>query len=257
LNRIILSGGLLLSLANAVAAQAPQDQPPPINILEERAFVRRFAIGITGAVTPLPVIARTEESEMPAGTPPVELRSNVDPNTKPWVYGFTAHIALSERLTLAVQPSIHSFNVHTVLDRFEGTDNASTSFDDRDRTGTDETIRGRHIDIPVMLRLYSKGHHDEGMRWIFEGGPVMRLTRNIQAVRRIFPPEGGELNETVALPTKNGFGVTAGIGAQLIDDFGIRAIPEFRYTRWITKPLDSIEARSRTSQIELLFTISF
>lgn len=257
LNRIILTAGLLVAAGTAGYAQQDQQPPPVPNILEERAYVRKFSAGVTGSIAPLPLIAAADKVEMVAGPPPVERRSHIDPNTKPFAYGFTAQFALTERLTLAVQPIIRSFNAHTTMQRFQGTDNASTSFDDRDKTDIDETISGRHIDIPVLLRLYSKGHHDEGARWLFEVGPVMRLTRNATIVRKTYPSGGGEIDTTESLAHRNGFGVTAGIGAQLIDDFGIRAVPEFRFTRWVTKPIRGLSADTRTSQMELLFTLSF
>jgi len=268
LNRIILTGGLrfglLVSLASTGWAQAPQPAPPQDpqpqavpNILEDVAYVRRFTAGITGSITPIPLLATSQTTETPGGTPPVELRSNVDPNTKIGGWGITVQATLTERLAIAVQPVIRSFNAHTFIEKFEGTDNSSTSFDDRDKTETDEFISGRHIDIPVLLRFYSKGHHDEGARWLFEVGPVARLTRNARADRRIFPPDQPEIKENVPFPSKNGLGVVVGIGGQFIDDFGIRAIPEFRFTRWVTKSFNTSELATRANQIEVLFTLSF
>lgn len=263
MNRNIATGGLCLGLLMSAAASAqappPQDQPaqPAPNILEDIAYVRRFTAGITGSITPMPLLAASQGREGPSGNPPVELRSNVDPNTKVGGFGVTVQATLTERFAIAVQPIIRSFNTHTFLQRLEGIDNSSTSFDDRDKTETDEYISGRHIDIPLLLRFYSKGHHEEGPRWIFEGGPAMRLTRNTRVDRRIFPPKGGEIKESGTFPSRNGFGFVVGIGGQFIDDFGIRAIPEFRYTHWVRKSFDSLEIGTRTHQIELLFTLSF
>jgi hypothetical protein len=252
--------GLLLCSAITGLAQAPQAQPPgqTPEVLEERAYVRRFSAGLTLSITPFPPMAADQMGETSAGPPAVELRSDVDANSRPFSYGAVLQVALTERLALAVQPTIKKVDTHTLLQRFEGTDNSSTSFDDRDKTETDEIITARHIDIPILLRLYSKDRHERGGRWFFEGGPVMRTTQKARVARRIFPPEGGEIKENVPFPHKNGaFGVTAGIGGQLIDDFGIRAVPEVRYTRWVTKAFDSLEGRTRSSQIEFVFSLSF
>ena len=257
LNRIILTAGLLLGAAAAGYAQQDQQPQPLPNILEERAYVRRFSAGITGSVSPFPLLASSQQDQMIDGTPPVELRSKVDPNTKPFGYGFTAQVTLTDHLALAIQPIIRRFNAHTTIQRYTGTDNSSTSFDDRDRTDFDEMITGTHIDIPVMLRLYSKGHRDEGARWMFEIGPVVRLTRNASVFKKTYPSGGGEIDENLPFPHRTGYGVTGGIGVQLIDDFGIRATPEFRYTRWVTKPFTGLEGITRGSQLELLFTIGF
>ncbi len=257
LNRILLTAGLLLGAATAGYAQQGQQQQPLPNILEERAYVRRFSAGITGSVTPFPLLASQTQDQKSAGPPPVEIQSKTDPNTKPFAFGFTAQVTLTNRLALTVQPILRSFNAHTTMQRYTGTDNASTSFDDRDRTDIDETVTGRHLDIPLMLRIYTKGHRDEGARWLFEVGPVIRLTRNASIARKTYPSGGGEIDENIPVKTRTGLGFTAGIGAQLIDDFGIRATPEFRFTHWVTKSISGLDGNTRGNQIELLFTIGF
>ena len=55
----------------------------------------------------------------------------------------------------------------------------------------------------------------------------------------------------------NVLGFTAGIGGQFIDDFGIRAIPEVRYTRWMGYPFDSVHGKTRKNQIEIVLTFAF
>jgi hypothetical protein len=263
LNRTSLTGALILCAAGAAWAQnQPAPQPPDAQIpevLEERAHVRRFSAGITLNLSLFPQFAKETQQENIDSSPPIELRSNIDPNTRIFGWGAVAQVTLTERLALAVHPTLKNFNAHTFMQRFEGVNNPNTSFDDRDNTDTDETITGKHIDVPILLRLYSKGHHESGPRWLFEAGPAFRLTRSARVDRRIVPPDEPEIKESVPFnpDKKTGIGFVAGIGGQFIDDFGIRAIPEVRYTRWFVKPYTGFEGRTRGGQIEILFTLSF
>jgi hypothetical protein len=76
--------------------------------------------------------------------------------------------------------------------------------------------------------------------------------------RDTVPPRGSRFKDSIPLPYRTtSVGVTGGIGFQMIDDFGIRAIPEVRFTRWFNRPFDSVNGRSRANQVEVLLTFAF
>jgi hypothetical protein len=54
-----------------------------------------------------------------------------------------------------------------------------------------------------------------------------------------------------------GRGLTGGIGAQFVDDFGVKLVPEFRYTRWIQPTFDTLSTFSRKNQFEAIVSITF
>ena len=86
----------------------------------------------------------------------------------------------------------------------------------------------------------------------------MRMTGKVRTERDTVPPTGGRFRDSIPLEyKKNSIGAMVGIGGQLIDDFGIRSSPEVRYTYWLSHPFDSIHGRTRSSQLEFLYTISF
>jgi hypothetical protein len=86
----------------------------------------------------------------------------------------------------------------------------------------------------------------------------MRLTSRVRTDLDIVPPKGERFKKSQPLPfKKNTIGFTAGIGGQFIDDFGIRAIPEVRYTRWISQPFEGIHGNTRVNQVEVVLTFAF
>ena len=262
MKRITGLTGLALSIATAALAQAPAPQAPPPGtppvFLNERAFVRRFSLGATVSMTPLNLFPKENLVEKIPGTTPVELDAAVDPKSNRVGFGIFFQYALSERWALALHPTYRPVALHAFIKRFEGVDNSSTFFDERAEFDSNEDTKARFIDIPVLARYYLKDRHDAGGRWFLEGGPTMRLTQHVTTARDTTPPTGGHVLDNIPLPYKKStIGGTVGIGGQLIDDFGIRAIPEVRYTYWFNKPFDSVHGRTRTTQLEFLFTLSF
>ena len=263
MKRITGLTGLALSIATAALAQAPAPQPPapgtPPVFLEQRSYVRRFTVGATLSLTPLNLFPKENLVQTIPGTTPVELDSSVDPKSNRVGFGVFLQYAFSERWALAVTPTYRPFAFHAFIKRFEGTDNSSTFFDERAEFDINEDTKGRFIDFPVLARYYLKDRHESGGRWFLEGGPTMRLTQHVTMARdTVPPPPAVRFTDNIPLPyKKTTMGGTAGIGGQLIDDFGIRAIPEVRYTYWFNKPFDSVHGKTRGSQLEFLFTLSF
>ena len=262
MNRIFGLTGLVLSIATSLFAQAPapQQQPPgiPTVFLEERAYVRRFTAGVSLSLTPLNLFPKITLQQRIEGTVPVEFISNADPDSNRVGIGVMLQYALNERWAVNVTPTYRPFSFHAAIKRYEGVDNSSTFLDERSISDIEEDTRGRFIDIPLMARHYFKDRHDGGGRWFLEGGPTMRLTQQVRTKRLTRPPTGSAIEDNIPLAfKKNTMGATIGIGGQLIDDFGIRSIPQVRYTYWFNKPFDDIHGRTRGSQIEALVTFSF
>jgi hypothetical protein len=42
-----------------------------------------------------------------------------------------------------------------------------------------------------------------------------------------------------------------------VDDFGVKLVPEFRYTRWIQPTFDTLSTFSRKNQFEAIVSITF
>ena len=262
MKRITGLTGLALSIATVALAQAPAPQPPPPGtppvFFEDRAFVRRFSVGATVSMTPLNLFPKENLVQRIEGTTPIELDAAVDPKSNRVGFGILFQYAFSERWAVAIHPTYRPVALHAFIQRFEGVDNSSTFFDERARFDINEDTKARFIDFPVLARYYAKDRHDGGGRVFLEGGPTLRLTQHVTTARDTVPPTGPRFQDDIPLPyKKNTIGGTAGIGGQLIDDFGIRAVPEVRFTYWFNKPFDSVHGKTRTTQLEFLFTLSF
>jgi hypothetical protein len=261
LQRSILAAALFLCAGPALWAQPAQPAAQPDEEperLEQRAYVRKFSAGISLGLVPFNLFPKETLTQKIEAARPVEIISNVDPESNRFGVGFIAQVALTDRWAVAVAPSYRKVKFHAFLRKFEGVDNASTFIDERDKTEINEDTIARFIEIPALARYYSKSRFDSGPRWFFEGGPVLRHTRQVTMARDTVPPRGARFQDSIPLPYRsNSLGVTGGIGIQFIDDFGIRAIPEVRYTRWFQRPFDSVNGRSRVNQVEVVLTFSF
>lgn len=265
LNRITGLTGLILSIATAALAQAPAPQQPPEPppgtppiFLEERAYVRRFTVGATVSLTPLNLFPKENIGQKVEGTTPIEFNSAVDPKSNRAGFAVFLQYALNERWAVAFHPTYRPMAFHAFIQRYEGVDNSSTFLDERARYDINEDTKGRFIDIPILARYFTKDRHEGGGRWFLEGGPTMRLAQQVRTARDTVPPVGARFQDSIPIEyKKNTLGATVGIGGQLIDDFGIRTLPEVRYTYWFNKPFDSIHGRTRGGQLEILFTLSF
>jgi hypothetical protein len=260
-----ISGLLLCSAVawaqNTPAPGAPSDAAPTEAAperLEERAYVRRVSLGISLNLVPMNLFPKKNSVEKLTTTPPIENNASVDPKSNRFGYGITAQFAVTEKWAIAVAPTMRKVAFHGFIQSYEGVDNSSTFLDERAKTEINEDTTARFFDLPVLARHYSKSRYESGPRWFFEGGPVFRKTSSVRTELDIVPPKGDRFKKSEPLPYKqNSVGVTAGIGGQFIDDFGIRAIPEVRYTYWLSKPFDSIHGVTRTHQVEVVLTFAF
>jgi hypothetical protein len=268
LKQSLLVGGLVLCSAlttwgqNAPAPAAPapaaaQEEAEPER-LEERAYVRRVSLGISLNIVPMNLFPKQTLSETLTTSPPVQNNASVDPKSNRFGIGITAQFAISERLAIAVAPTMRKVAFHAFVESFEGVDNSSTFLDERAKTQINEDTTARFLDLPVLLRRYNKSRFESGARWFMEAGPVLRKTSQVRTELDIVPPKGDRFKKSQPLPFKaNSIGFTGGIGGQFIDDFGIRSVIEVRYTRWFNRPFESIHGNTRVNTVEAVLTFAF
>ena len=93
-----------------------------------------------------------------------------------------------------------------------------------------------------------------------EGGGALRRISNIKSSIDT-TVDSGTRSCCVTIPItparRSIHGFVGGLGAQFIDPFGIRVIPEVRYTRWQGKILDNLSTGVQVNQVEAMVTISF
>lgn len=255
LQRHILLGGLWLSAAFSGWAQ---DAPDQIERIQETHYVRRFSAGVTGGLSVLNQTTKLEDSLFVDSNPPVLFLTQADPQNDRIGFGITAQFTISDRWAVAINPSYRKINFTGFTRRLDGVDNSSTAIDERALTRINDETTARYLDLPILLRRYNKDHIDPGTRFFWDFGATYRRVSNVRTERKIDPPNEDPFFVYEPLDHKSSvFGGVIGMGIQFIDDFGIRATPEVRYTYWVQKPFDSIYGRSRNHQIEVLITLGF
>ncbi len=223
--------------------------------LKKRAYVRRFSFGVTLAVLGQSPLQNGAFSEFKPGLA-------VDATTAAGGYriGYGGMVQVRLPKKYAVVGSIlqHKSQHASTIDTYEGTDNPNTPLDDRKHVTVDETSIIKYWDYTLMARRYTKDHDAAGHRAFFEGGINIRDIRNIRSERETTLGATTTPDNKPIVPTrKMGRGLVGGIGAQFVDDFGVKLVPEFRYTRWVQPSFGSQSSQSRKNQFEAVVSITF
>ena len=177
-------------------------------------------------------------------------------------YGLTVQAAITEHFAFAVGGYLRRMgytsstdltsNVTTFVNGVAQTNTTSSS------TGDD--VRARVIDIPFMLRYYRKDRHTPGGRWFVELGGAWRDAQNVRSSTSMTDTSGNftccTVN-TVQPAHRSARGFLGGAGAQFIDPFGIRVIPEVRYIRWVSPIFSDSTTHTQRNQVEANLTLSF
>jgi hypothetical protein len=109
-----------------------------------------------------------------------------------------------------------------------------------------------------MLRRYTKDHEAPGHRAFFGGGFNFRDARKIRTERETTLGATTTPDNKPIVPTRSlSRGITGSVGAQFVDDFGVKLVPEFRYTRWLQPTFDDRSTQSRRNQFEAIVSITF
>ncbi len=259
---------ILLCAGSAMFAQQPAappkpETPPPASqpadavpnpvILEKESYVRRFSAGLTGGYSVLDLI-QNNPTDQTVQNPYLRTRSGSESQSKKYTFGATLNLALTERYAVNVT-GLYKWSGYNLLTEFFVLQNASEVLFLSRR----EETRSRYIEMPIMIRRYNIDRHEPGWRWFVGIGPSMRYVTGIGTTTVDTPINGTPTTSTAAAsPTKRfTYGANAGIGLQFIDDFGIRFVPEVRYTRWFGATWDNFAAQSNRHQIEVLVSFTF
>lgn len=262
---ILLCAGAALSGQQPPAAPPAQEAKPaaasgleaasgqaPV-ILEKRAYVRRFSVGLTGGYSVLDPMSNNP-TDQTNQNPYLRVRSGSESKSSKWTAGVTLNMALTERFAVNVT-GLYKWVGYNLQTEYFVIQNASEVLF---LTNKEET-RSRFIELPVMVRRYSISRHEEGWRWFYGVGPSVRYVSNVSSSFTRTPQTGDPTTTfDAAKPTKRWtYGATGGFGLQFIDDFGIRFVPEIRYTRWFGATWDSFAAQSQRHQIEAIVSFTF
>jgi hypothetical protein len=226
------------------ATSVTVDPKPP-------AYVRRFSAGATLEYLPLSLV-QGGQVQLTQALGPIEINSDSKAfNPKSFGGGIVLQFALSDRWALAVNGLWRQTG-------YEMTNYVYTGAN-RKETITTEKTTVTFYDFPVLVRRYNFERTEPGWRWFYEAGGTFRYLNKINT--SIEKTENGETtccdSGPARLSSKNLPGVTGGIGLQFNDDFGIRIVPEVRYTWWLGRTFDNLATRSRRHQVDVMVSFTF
>lgn len=135
-----------------------------------------------------------------------------------------------------------------------------TTYPSTTSTTTHEDTRASLIDVPFMLRYYGTGKTPRSPRWFLEAGGAWRLAKDIRT--SIDTTDAADnvscCTTTPAVPAHNSsVGMMVGGGIQLVDEFGIHVVPEFRYTRWVNPIFEHLTTNTQANQLEATISLTF
>jgi len=227
-------------------------------------YVRRISAGATLSVVGLSLIgggSTTTTANPNAATMLTTDMSSTGASSRIG-YGLTVQAAITEHFAIAVggylrrmgytSSSNLTTNVTTFVNGVAQTNTTTSS------TGDD--VRARVIDIPFMLRYYGKDRHTAGARWFIEGGGAWRDALSVRSSSSATDTSGNFTcctDNTVQPAHRSSRGFLGGAGAQFIDPFGIRVIPEVRYIRWMSPIFSDSTTHTQRNQVEANLTLSF
>lgn len=258
-----------LTLAAVAQQSAQQAQPPataqpkpgpaqPAPFFEDEPYIRRFTIGGNASILVLGLIKGGDQSES-ISSPPLQIDSKNESKGTLFGGGVTVQFFLTDRYAINADLQLRRPRYKLSTTFYEGVDNPNTAGDDRTATFFTEDTRARYWDLPLLVRRYNESRFEDRRKWFYEAGPVLRRVTGIRSsTEKEFKNVKTCCDETPATPAhRNILGAVAGVGLVLKDDFGIKLIPEFRYTRWFGGIFNNRAAQSRRDQYEILFSITF
>jgi len=173
-------------------------------------------------------------------------------------FGGNVQVRLPRKFAFVGSLLLHKSGHGSTIDTFVGRDNPNTPLDDRIHTTVEESSIVNYWDYTFMLRRYTKDHDAPGHRAFFGGGFNFRDIRKIRSERETTLGATTTPDTKPIVPTRDmGRGITGAVGAQFVDDFGVKLVPEFRYTRWLQPSFDVLSTQSRKNQFEAMVSITF
>lgn len=248
----LAAAALLAGCVSAIAQDTATQQTSPSTATP---YVRRFSLGGRLSVPLLGQVTGGDRTEnLTAGPTLIETTSE---NRSTWIGGgVTLQVAVSDRNAIAVDLLRRRQGFYLTTLTYTGTDNPNTTADERTIVGQKENTRASSWEMPVLFRRYNIGRFAEGRRWFWEAGGAIR---RIGGIATFIEEDGEECCLQIPRAVSNRYtpGATVGAGLQLSDDYGVKIVPEVRYTHWLGRPFDAAAARSRKGQIEFLIGITF
>lgn len=244
-------------LAATVTGAFAQDPNAPLTTTDYR-YVRKYSAGAMVGIF-LPTLIPNNTLFLDTTTPLESDEFYTTNHSTRANFGGIFQVAFKNRWAINFQVNMRRPNFGVDTNRTIGADNPNIPGDQREFHRTEERTKAWFLDMPIVFRYYTVDHLDRGARFFFDFGGSVRHVMSIQTSTVNATRDTSVCCDTTPrVPQKSTvFGATAGIGFQLIDDFGIRSSPEIRYTRWFGQPFQTNYMSTRQNMFEILISFTF
>jgi hypothetical protein len=175
-----------------------------------------------------------------------------------WGAGLAAEFSPSDRWAISAEIMFNQLKYAKVSSITWGTDDPTTTTDERTHMFRNEDTRASLFDLPVIV------HHNfrAAGPWsrVFWGlGATFRTVVNGKSSVQTTYPDTSSLTVSQPAPVskRNVLGAVAGIGFRVIDDFNITWTPEVRFTRWTASTFANDSTLSPRNQLEVGLGFTF
>ena len=245
--------------APPATAQAPAPAPTPLpNVTDKTEAPRRkWSLGLRVRTLPFKALS-VMDNNLILNTSTVnkvvyDFSYNTTTQSSVLGYGPSIEAPLGRHVLLTVDAMFQRLKYTKVQDIYWGTNDPTTSADERSHKSATENTQARLFDIPVLLN-YGK-FKNEGIlsNFYVAAGGTARIASTIRTTNNITESDGTKSNNTN--PTKAAkstiMGATIALGFRFIDDFNIKVTPEIRYTHWMGLTFGQDSTQSPKNQLEI------
>ena len=227
---------------------------------DQKTYVRRFSAGATISILGLSLVPGATNTVTNSST--VSTMYQTTAASSRIGYGGTAQVMLTDHFGVAFGGFLRKigYQMDTTVTTTSPTVVSGIVTTVTTSTILHEDTRAKLIDIPGVVRYYAHSRHDPGAHWFFEGGGAWRKAESIRTSTN-FTNASSVLScctTTPATPAHGSvFGIVAGVGVQVVDAFGIRVVPEVRYTRWMNPVFHAFTTNTQQNEVAVGFSIMF
>jgi hypothetical protein len=168
-------------------------------------------------------------------------------------FGPAIEARLGARTTLTVELMFNRLGYTQITDVYSGTDDPTTTTDERLHSSTTENTRARLWDVPVMVHYQPARTSSLLGHFYVAAGATFRTVSNIKTNNDITNTDATTATNTIAAqPSRRSLlGAVVGLGFRFVDDYNFKVTPEVRYTRWSGATFGLNSAQSPRDQLEI------
>jgi hypothetical protein len=164
-----------------------------------------------------------------------------------------------KHIWVGAELSFHHASYAQVTDIRTGRADPNAGTDNRPLTILTDNSTANYWDIPMLVRYRGLRESGKFKRFYPLAGATYRHVGRVRTGNDTVNADSStDYNEIPDVPKRtNLFGFTAGIGFRLVDELGVKIVPEIRFTRWFDQSFQGLSYSSSPNQVQAGLGITF